>query len=151
MTAPGFPEIGDEVVALGMRLGEAYRRRDRLELRQTESRNDATPETYFKHAAQDASDIVNVLRDTISVVKATTPAGAAIQIAEALARLDLLGDGSNSGDLRAVHRLLYSALDVVDGLADRKLADNVTPDYDNRHVDPWRPVEQRLAEIGASP
>ncbi|MBM0205670.1 hypothetical protein JNW90_23645 [Micromonospora sp. STR1s_5] len=144
------PEPQDEVVAIGKRLGVVYRRREHLERRQFETRNDATPQTYFKEAAENASDIVNVLRDAISVVKATTPAGAAIQIAEAIARLDLLGDGSENGELRAVHRLLYSALDVVDGLADQKLAENVTPDYDNCHVDPWRPVEQRLAEIGAS-
>lgn len=141
-------EHQDEVVALGKRLGDAYRRREHLEERQSESRNNVTPETYFKHAAEDASDIVNVLRDAISVAKATTPAGAAIQIAEAIARLDLLDDGSESSERRAVHRLLYSALDVVDGLADQKLANMVTLDYDNRHLDPWRPVEQRLASIG---
>jgi hypothetical protein len=141
----------DEAVALGKRLGDAYRRRDHLEPWKFEVGSDPTPAIYFKNAAEDASDIVNVLRDTLCVVMATTLAGAAVQIAEAIARLDLLGEGSESSELRAVHRLLYSALDVVGGLADRKLAEVVTPDFDNRHIDPWRPVEERLAPIEPAP
>ena len=89
-------------------------------------------------------------------LRATNLSAAAIQIAEAvrlIARYSMLQhEMDRENTLRAIDRLLYSALAVVNDLADQKLSDVVGSGFDNSHLDPWVPVEQRCDELktGAS-
>jgi hypothetical protein len=111
---------------------------------------DGSRQIYLDEAGRNCSDRAATFRDMIAAEKATSLTGAAIQLVEALNRVDLLGseETADRAELRAVNRLLYSVLDVVDGFAHRKLTE-ILPGTDNRHLDPWRPVEERLEQIRA--
>lgn len=147
----------DELLALGIRLGAAIREEENLQSRSGAARRakKLSAETYLDHAAEHVSDEVYALRDMIASVKATSLAGAAVQLAEALARVDMVWDQFPQEaetyrikqDVRVINRLLYSVLDLVDGLAERKLAEIVTPDFGSPYLNPWVPVEARCGEL----
>lgn len=154
-----LPEETDEVLALGARLGAAMRQEEDLLHRTSIAKQEKkySAKVYLNGAAEHCADEIYTLRDMIASVRAKSLAGAAVQIAEALARVDLVWDQIPEThetyrvkqDMRAINRLLYSALGVVDNLAEQKLADVVTPDFGSRYCDPWQPVEERCNELKA--
>lgn len=158
-TATGLPEGTDEVLALAARLGAAMRREEDLQVRASAAKRakKLSAETYLDHAAEHSTDEIYALRDMIASVKATSLAGAAIQVAEALARVDMVWDQFPQEaetyrikqDVRVINRLLYSVLDLVDGLAERKLAEIVTPEFGSPYLNPWVPVEARCGKLKA--
>jgi hypothetical protein len=133
-----------EVMALAFRLGAAMKRFDDM---QAQPITPAT-RTAIKQAEEQAWDEAEALRDMISNVKVRSPIGANVQIAEALDRFEMIVDQFPKEaenyrvrlDVRAVRRLLHSALDFYDAVASRKLAD-VTPQLGSRSLSPWQPIE----------
>jgi hypothetical protein len=154
LTNTDFPAEADEVVELAIRLQSVHDRSEKL-FKESAS-FEAYPANYYKSAESDSYEQEYILEDVISITKATTLAGASIHIAGALIRfarlLDLYEDVEETYELkkerRTVERLLYSALDVVDGFADQKLELTI-PHLANSHLNPWTPVEQRIARIDA--
>jgi len=92
-------------------------------------------------------DAYQVLRDMLTLTKASSLEGAALQIAEAFARLDLVldripneilsADWHIRVDVRAINRLLFSALEFIDGAAARKIDEVADPYFANWHMNPW--------------
>lgn len=150
------PEI-DEVVALGGRLGAALRREADLDARSGDAgrAGKLSAETYLSNTAKHVTDEIYALRDALSFVKATSLAGAAIQIVEALLLADRVWDQfpkehetlQLERDARSIDRLLYSALDAIERLTGQKIEDVVGDDYVSRHCNPWLPVEGRCKEL----
>lgn len=151
-----FPS-NDEVLTLGLRLGAAMRRREELDERSSDAKRakKLSAEGYYDQAGEHSTDEIDSLRDMLTAVRAQSLTGAAVHAAEALSRVATLWDQfpdehrtyALKREVRAIERLLYSVLAVVDYVADRKLADVVTPDYGSRYLDPWVPVEGRLKAI----
>lgn len=114
-------------------------------------------EIYFDGEAKQELDKLYILRDLLSVTKATSLAGAAAQIWQALCVADLLVDQLPEGDvyraakahLRTINRLLYSAMHVADGQAETKLAETLGADAIGWNCDPWRNVEDVVNRIEA--
>jgi len=149
--------LHDEVAVLGSQLSAALEAADRFEEKADAARNakDISEELFYQKAANHAFDEVYVLRSMLTVRQANTLCGAAVQITEALSLLDTLAGpvGGNeaeetqrNNDLRAINRLLYSVLKVIDRAAEQKLA-VVAPQLGNGHCDPWIPVEEQLRKI----
>lgn len=133
-------EESDELLALGAHLGAAMRRAAEQAKHLPSNR---TADTAMQHTL----DEVTAVRDMITTVKATTLVGAAIQIAEALERLDELAaeieswgtpETSNADpEIRAIYRTLYSALEAVEDFSGHKLDDAITPMFPNLYNNPW--------------
>jgi hypothetical protein len=158
--APGLPNETDEVLALAERLGKAFRRDEELQRKSSaavRAKGDSCAHTYLENAENDASDEVAAIRFMLAMTKATTPAGAAMQLAEALTLVDLVRDAIPADattfvvkrDVRLLNRLIYSALAVLEEQAGRKVVDVVTPGYANPHMNPWTPVEDRITAVDA--
>jgi hypothetical protein len=153
----GLPNETDEVVALGARLGAAMKREDELEDKSIDAREkkDGSGKIYFDTAAVHSYDESCTIRDLIAITKAQTLSGAAIQIVEAMSRVDRIWDEFTEGaetpnnrrDKRAIERLLFSALDQIEEKIHRKVEELVHPNYPSRNLDPWIPVEERLKVI----
>jgi hypothetical protein len=113
--------------------------------------------TYFTSASDAASDAVNAERAYLPFLKATSLPGAGIQIVEVLALVDFLRDQfpeeaatyQIAHTVRTINRLLYSALEAIDALADRKVADIVTLGFTGPNLNPWTAVEDRIAYVKA--
>ncbi|MBU1402521.1 MAG: hypothetical protein KKC90_15775 [Alphaproteobacteria bacterium] len=143
----------DPVFDIAVQLGRAERSREELDLRAVRDR----PNRYvFAGQAQNEQDRVDTLRAAISQHKATSLEGAAVQIAEALVVADFLNewvredalDGSEVShaqrDYRALQRLLFSALDVVEAATGRKMADLGLQAFRNPSLSPWVQADDKL-------
>jgi len=147
--------LSDEAVSIGQRLSEAMRLGDELEnkLATQRSEKNLVATIYLETAASHAEDEQEMLREMLSIVKASSLAGAAIQIARAISLVDTICACSDEsylqvrGDVRAINRLLFSALDVVDARADRRLSETVSVLFGNPHLNPWVPVEERRPDL----
>ena len=88
----------------------------------------------------------------IANLQARSALGANVQIAAALDRFEMVWDQFPNEaqnyrirqDVRAVRRLLHSALDFYDSIAACKLAD-LAPHVGGRNLSPWKPVEVSTA------
>lgn len=147
----------DQLLTIAARLGAALRAEDDFTSRRrvAEQENKLSAKCYLDAAAKHSADEIDSLRDMLSLVKAKNLSGAAVHIVEAINRVAILFDDIPEDDrtderdreLRTINRLLYSAFDVVDGVADRKFADIVTPDFASPHCNPWTPVDDRCDEL----
>lgn len=148
-TAEGMP--ADLVADLARRLAAARQREEALDLKGTAAsrRKDTTQEIYFKSAGRHAADEVNCLRDLIASTEAQSLLGAAAQLADAIGRNDYLRPADDHPDGRAIERLLFSVLRVIEGHIGSTLEDAFGFDLASRNLDPWAPVEARLEKIGA--
>ena len=146
----------DEVVSLGAKLDKSSKREDDIFYKKCAAFHSKkhTAEIYYEEAHLNSTDETEILRDAISMTQAKTLSGAAIQIADIWIRfshiIDLCGARKKTyemnREIRAVQRLLFSALGVVDGLADQKL-EVAVPHLANTHLNPWTPVEKRIDKI----
>lgn len=114
--------------------------------------SDHSAESYRRLAEKEAVDEYYAMQDLLPFVKATTLTGAALQIAEAMNIVQrLMDDFETAGEAhrrkhRAVDRLLWSALDVVDEAASLKLSD-VHRHAVSRCLNPWTSVEERIEMV----
>ena len=153
------PALAEEVVMLGARLGTALRMEEEAERAGFAAcrAGDHTTKNYFEKAALHAGDEVLALRGMIAATQAHTLPGAAIQIAEALTMVAILGDFINDTEHtyqakateRALERLLHSALEVVDHHAELKVAETVSPSFSHPYMNPWADVARRIAAVQA--
>ncbi|WP_198598332.1 hypothetical protein [Mangrovicella endophytica] len=94
-----------------------------------------------------------MIRDYIAATRAASMEGAAMQLVELLIRLEQVaevGDEQSSGcAYRASIRMIYSILHVVEEYCATSLADLIDRRFDNGHLDPWLPVDLRLAWLAA--
>ena len=149
----------DEVVRLGIRWNAAHSRIEVLSGKAFDAKqaNQISACIYNDSAAENAEDEVDAVRTMLRSTKATSLAGAALQIMEALNLVDAIEDFVRDDErtfmfkrcVREVDRLLFSAMDLVDSLSDQKLAD-IAPAVYQPNLNPWTPVEDVLASIHGS-
>jgi len=147
------PGDGDEVLTFGLRLAAAIKEEEGLTDRETATK-DVSAGMYLNTAWLHATDETDALRDMIAATTATSLAGAAVQIVEAITRYDRIrgNEGPHHQDERALSRLLHSVLDVVSdaaGPTDPLFQELIAW---NEHINPWVPVERQyppLAEAEA--
>lgn len=153
-TADPGPAI-DEVLRLCLRLQAAQEMEAHCQsVKPAQGVSGVSHRIYFDCAAEHAGDEYTALQDMISFTKATTLTGAALQVVEALNVVSFIDDCFPQDaesyvvkrKFRALDRLLHSIFDVVDGLADHKLAD-VTPSLLQSNLNPWTDVEARVADL----
>ncbi len=147
-----------QVEALALDLAATLQRQDQFEgeMLAANASKDGTTQAYLQSALCDLADRNEMLREVIAGTRAVSLTDAAIQIAESINLLDLTIDGISDdamtyqakAQVRALNRLLYSALGAVDAAADRKIADIVpSPSFTNHNLNPWTPVEDRIRSV----
>jgi hypothetical protein len=151
--AIGLPAETDEVLALAEKVQWLWNRETQLEKNESDARKSRGCWNYYENAGHDVYDQRRILRDVISMTKATSLAGAAVQISEILARVEELMDTLGVDETyeiqkaqRAIKRLAYSALDVVDAASDQRL-ETVYPFFSSPNFNPWIPVEDRIEQM----
>ncbi len=111
------------------------------------------PINYLENAVRHSREEESVIRDYIAATRAASMEGAAMQLVELLIRLEQVaevGDEQSSGcAYRASIRMIYSILHVVEEYCATSLADLIDRRFDNGHLDPWLPVDLRLAWLAA--
>lgn len=135
----------DPIVILGHQIGEHYRRAAAFEAQKNAVEGNPAQELRAEANEERERDIERLLCGQLSTMKATTLDGAALQIAEASTRIDSLFSDIDEkalpagalGEIRAIARLLYSALAMVDAKADRRIAENAHDIFANPQCDPW--------------
>lgn len=149
----------DPVVAAGLGYAAAERLYQELERKEraakASGKNSAV--IYYDHASHGVYDAMCAVRDTIPHHKASTYAGALVQLNHALLRLDFLLDSLPEGAAtfeirrhsRCIVKCLFSAVEVIENQSGAKLEDVLHPDHCNRHQNPWVPVEERCDELRA--
>ncbi len=152
----------DPVVQLGMQLRnhhEAWTHQDDQSSKSRES-GLLSAGHYFEKAAEHQFDACLAIRELIANTKAASLLGAAIQVVEINRQFCDLWDRfphmegyegyENQKSRRAIERMIYSILGVIDQNMPSRLSDVLYPDYVSKHVDPWAPVEQRCPDFTRS-
>lgn len=155
--AVSVTDDADPLVAIGIRLGVVMSLEDDLDARANEAGKERriSAEIYLKKALKHAVDEKYIQRNALSCLKATSLAGAALQIVEAMNIVDLAWNSVAEGDdtiqldrdKRAIERLLFSALNAVERLAGLRVDDIVSPSFVGRNLDPWLSVEDQCGEL----
>jgi len=141
-------------VQLGKQLSAAISANEKYDRKRTQASRteDHSGECYYKAARLDAYDQVLALRQLLTSTEAKSLQGAALQISEAMNRASSLHDlnaernSECDAELRAIDRLLWSALNALKALTANRLPDTVSLLVGN-YLDPWRPVERQLRSI----
>lgn len=110
---------------------------------------------YYEIAMRNVDDIDSGLRDMITCTEASSLEGAAVQISEALSRVNLIHEAISDGteafeqnkQVRAIDRLLYSALRALEDHCAIDLNKFLGGTMIHRNMDPWRPVEEVIEDI----
>lgn len=148
----------DEPTRLGIRWNAMQERMEDLSGKhyQAKKAHETTAEIHYASAIKYAADEMDAVRSILPFAKATTLSGAAVQIIETINAVDLLIDQFPENDdysvkknIRAIDLLLHSVLDLVDSLADQKLAD-IAPTVLHPSLNPWTSVEERIALVEAA-
>jgi len=152
--AEGMPN-DDPAAKIGMELIASMARDEALQVASYEHKRSSN--NLFDIAMEHEQDRSYALRDLLSTTKATTLTGAAFQLCEAVSRVDIIRDQYPEDamgyrakqDIRVVMRLLYSAIDVIDGLMSPKLTD-LAPTYLGANISPWNdPYEETERRLRA--
>lgn len=155
--AAGGLSMPNDLHVLGRHLAFVHERGeecDRLE-KHARASKDPVSATYFASARDFAYDEWFAAREAITWTRAGDLTGAAIQVAEAILRVEVYREAfpekeetpQARDDYKAIVRLLFSVLLAVDARADVKLAEATYPGYGSENVNPWVDVESRLAGV----
>ncbi len=142
------------VVVLAVKLCEQRNRYGELENGYNAEAN-GFQATYYEMARRHVDDIDSGLRDMITCTEAASLEGAAVQISEALSRVGIIAEtisydpeaAEQNKQVRAIDRLLYSALRALEEHCAVDLNEVLGGTVIHRNMDPWRPVEEVIDEI----
>jgi hypothetical protein len=134
------PELSfDILVEIGKRLRQTDDNQNKLDAMKG---NRFASDTMAKHAYDEYLS----MQMQLSLHKAESLEGAALQIRQAINLVDLIEDAFDTSDFatqqdfRALQRLLYSAFEVIDRSAGQKLVDIVGEYLASTRLSPWGDV-----------
>ncbi|MCC7251840.1 hypothetical protein [Hyphomicrobium sp.] len=145
----------DPVVELGRQIAELEARYEELEDLEHDARNakDLSAEGYYEAARLDVYSRIEALKGALSCYEAKTLVGAMIQVAQVWNMIDFLLDADEAAERKRLRqeaeRLIVSALRVIEREAGTDFNALGLGAYRNANLDPWTPVEDRLAAIKA--
>lgn len=99
-------------------------------------------EHFYESASREAFERCEALRNTLTAIEATSSEMAAVQISEAILRIDNLDNTGDEG-VRAVNRLLYSALRFIEKSSGVTVEELGLECLRQRNLDPWEPTGAR--------
>ena len=149
--------IESPILEIARRLSAVQRETDRMQTLACladRSKDSSTMRIYDK-AANHAEDQTYVLRELLSMERASSITDAAIQMAELTNVFDLIMDqvpkDSNDyrlkRDARAALRLMYSVMEFLDGCAFESVASIVNEHFGSRYLSPWATPESVVEAI----
>ena len=131
----------DPVVRTAIKIAKLQKRHYQLD---TMPKGICTEAIYRESEENQVTDRIYILREYLSAIRPTSLAGVLALTYE----IGLIIDRGDMHDHeeRKIVRMLYAMKDVIKGFIPAQLFDDMDLDAD-RHLDPWRPYEQRLAMI----
>ena len=146
--------INDPIVFMGRYIAQLEARSDELEGKENDARkaSNAPGETYFENARLDVHNRICALRDSLSCFEARSLTAALIQLGRAHGLLDDVAEDDKTIALAAraqMERLIMSAIRCIERELGTGLDEMGLTAFRVSHLDPWTPVEERLAAIKA--
>ncbi|TIQ96687.1 hypothetical protein [Mesorhizobium sp.] len=143
-----IPVPADPAFVYGVQLGQAMDEQERLQELEYEAMHakEHGPHRIYGTAEHHQDDLVDVLRDMIANVRASTLEGSLVQIAVAIDFVSRIEDQYPEEEMgyqekrqfRTLERLLFSAMHALNELSGGKLTNLHKSHFGISYCDPWR-------------